>query len=61
MLVLVINPEYSWLGTSPDGVLHDTSCTDPNGLLEIKCPCNTVTAYLFKQHPRKDFIVVRKG
>ena len=37
---LVINPEYSWLGASLDGVVHDPGCTDPNGLLEIKCPCN---------------------
>ena len=25
---LVINPEYSWLGANPDGVVHDTG-TDP--------------------------------
>ena len=27
---LVINPEYSWLGASMDGVVHDPGCTDPN-------------------------------
>ena len=35
---LVINPEYSWLGVSLDGVVHDPGCTDPNGVLEVKCP-----------------------
>ena len=38
MLGLVINPEYFWLGASPDGVVHDPGCTDPNGLLEVMCP-----------------------
>ena len=28
---LVINPEYSWLGASPDSVVHDPGCTHPNG------------------------------
>ena len=28
---LVINPEYSWLGSSPEGVVHIPGCTDPNG------------------------------
>ena len=27
----VINPEYSWLGASLDGVVHGPGCTDPNG------------------------------
>ena len=26
---LVINPEYSWLGASSDGVVHSPCCTDP--------------------------------
>ena len=40
MSSLVINPEYSLLGTSPDGVVHDPGSTDPTGLLEIKFPYN---------------------
>ena len=36
----IINPEYSWLGSSSDGVVHDPGFTDPNGILEIKCPYN---------------------
>ena len=31
----VINPEYSWLGATPDGVVHDPGCNDPNRLIEI--------------------------
>ena len=30
----------SGLGASPDSVVHDPDCTDPNGVLEIKCPYN---------------------
>ena len=44
---LVINPVCSWLGASPDGVIHDPGCSDPNGLLEIKCPYN----YYDSTHP----------
>ncbi len=36
----VINPEYSWLGPNLEGVVHDTGCTDPYELLEIKFPYN---------------------
>ena len=57
MSSLVINLEYSWLGASLDGVVHDPGCTDPNGLLETKCPYNYQTASLFKQHLRKGFVV----
>ena len=35
---LVINPEYPWLGASPDGLVTDPTSHDSNGLLEIKCP-----------------------
>ena len=35
---LVINPNYIFLVTSPDGVVYDPVSSDPNGLLEIKCP-----------------------
>ena len=35
---LVINPEYAWLGASPDGLVTNPHSPDPNGLLEIKCP-----------------------
>ena len=47
---LVINPEYSWLGAGPNGVVivvHDPGCTDPNGLLQIKCPDNYPDTPLF--------------
>ena len=33
---LVINPQYPYLGASPDGVTHCSCCGD--GLIEIKCP-----------------------
>ncbi len=35
---LVVNIKYSFLGASPDGVIHDPVSADPDGLLEIKCP-----------------------
>ena len=35
---LIINPSFPCLGASPDGLLTDSSNTDPNGILEIKCP-----------------------
>jgi len=34
---LVINPSLPWLGTSPDGLVKDTT-EQSFGLLEIKCP-----------------------
>ena len=36
----VINPEYSWRGASPDGIVHDPGCNYRNGLIEIKCLYN---------------------
>ena len=35
---LIINPDFPYLGASPDGLVTDTSSPDPNGFLEIKCP-----------------------
>ena len=35
---LFINPEFAWLGATPDGLVTDPSSPDPDGLLEIKCP-----------------------
>ena len=35
---LMINPNFPYLGASPDGLITDCSSTDPNGILEIKCP-----------------------
>jgi len=34
----VISEMHPFLGTSPDGCVHDPSCSDPFGLVEIKCP-----------------------
>ena len=50
----VINSEYSWFGASLDGVVHDPSCTDPNGLLEIKCPCNYHDSTPFEAASQKE-------
>ncbi len=30
--------EHLFLGASPDGIVFDPVTTDPNGLIEIKCP-----------------------
>ena len=35
---LVINTEYTFLGASPDDLVHDPVSADANGLLEMKCP-----------------------
>ena len=55
MLDLVINPDYSWLGASLDGVVHGPGCTDPNALLEIKCPYNYHDSIPFQAAPQKGF------
>ena len=34
----VISQPHPFLGASPDGCVHDPSCSDPFGLVEIKCP-----------------------
>ena len=34
----VISETHPFLGTSPDGCVHDPSCSDSFGLVEIKCP-----------------------
>ena len=34
----IVNPSESWLGASPDSLVDDPSCNQPDGLLEIKCP-----------------------
>ena len=52
---LVINPEYSWLGASLDSVVYDPGCTDPNGLLQIKCPCNYHDSTHFQAASQKGF------
>ncbi len=35
---LVINPDYIFLGASPDGLVTNPISEDNNRLLEIKCP-----------------------
>ena len=34
----VVSETHPFLGTSPDGCVHDPSGCDPFGLVEIKCP-----------------------
>ena len=61
---LAINPEYSWLGAGPDGVVivvHDPGCTDPNGLLQIKYPGNYPDTPLFKHLPERFLLSFGKG
>ena len=36
----VIHPKHGWLGASPDARVVDTACNEPNGIVEIKCPCS---------------------
>ena len=50
-----INPEYSWLGASLDGVVHDPGCIDPNGILEIKCLNNHYDSSYFQAASQKGF------
>lgn len=35
---ITLYPEYSFLGASSDGLIHDPASPNPNGLIEIKCP-----------------------
>ena len=60
---LGINPEYFWLGASPDGVVHDPGCTNPSGLLDLKSSflIITVTAPCFNSIPEGVLLSVRKG
>ena len=59
---LVINPEYSWLGASPDSIVRDPSCNDPNGGLEIKGPYNYCDKHPFSSSsPDGLLLVVRNG
>ena len=34
----VISEDYTFLGVSPDAVVHDTQEMNPFGLAEVKCP-----------------------
>lgn len=38
---LLVTPDYSHLGASPDGYVNCTHCEDHNGLIEIKCPSSS--------------------
>ena len=57
----VTNPEYSWLGASPNSVVHDSGCTDPNGLLEIKCPYNYHDSNPFQAAFQKGYHQLEEG
>ena len=35
-----------WLAASPDGLVYDPTATNPNGLLEIKCPFKAEDTHL---------------
>ena len=35
----IVNASESWLGASPDGLVDDPSCNQPDGLLEINNYC----------------------
>ena len=61
MLDLVINPEYSWFGASPNGVVHGPGCTDPNRLLEIKCPYNYHDSIHFQAASQKGLVLLSVG
>jgi len=34
----IIHPQQCYLGASPDGRVTDKACTQPHGIIEIKCP-----------------------
>ena len=35
---LVVHPEHHWLAASPDGLVSDPSCPDPEGIVKFKNP-----------------------
>lgn len=46
--------QYPWLGASPDGLVYDPSCGDPNGLLEVKCPLRAKNMSLLELCTKKE-------
>ena len=57
---LVINTEYTFLGASPDGLVHDPVSADANGLLEIKCPYLLKDISPYEAAQQKSFFVIYK-
>ena len=43
---LSINPQWPYLGATPDGLVYDPSIHSHHGLLEIKCPLSKSTSTL---------------
>lgn len=55
---LLINPNFPWLGTSPDRLVYDPNAKPSTGGLEVKCIESTqgmtpVEAYQIKQAPKE--------
>ena len=55
---LVINTEYTFLGASPDGLVHDPVSADANGLLEIKCPYQLKDISPYEAAQQKSFFLL---
>ena len=58
---LVIHPKHQWLAASPDGLVHDPSSVDQNGLVEYKNPYSVRTMTLLEATTEKSFCLVYKN
>ena len=67
---LIVNPQSSWLGTSPDRIVYDPMSDPPYGWLEIKCiesgkGMTPLQTYQSKREPKfgkkKSFCLIKKG
>ena len=51
----VVSEKYSFLGASPDAIVHDPTNTIPFGLAEIKCPYSYCQQSPFEAAESSDF------
>ena len=55
-----IDVTHGWLAASPDGLVYDPTATDPNGLLEIKCPFKAEGTPLLDLCTKPEFFLLYK-
>ena len=67
---LIVNPNFSWLGASPDRIVYDPTSDPPYGGLEIKCiesgkGMTPLQTYQAKREPqfgkKKSFCLIKNG
>lgn len=60
---LCLDPDHSFVGASPDRLVHDPTSSPPHGLLEIKCPASLYDSDLtpLEAAHRDDFFCYHDG